>query len=153
MEVSNESGGFKPVEKLVIITTKKAENAHQGYNRGTSSVSKAYKEYRKKFWDKKRQLNFTYATHIGDDGKPVFPNSEGPPKIRPSSPWTQCPSPRVPTATKASTLREKIWTRHRCPIETRVGVAPAPRIEVRRSETTSRGSWVGKCMDSRTMEC
>lgn len=113
------------------------KRASKGYSRGTSSVSKAYKEYRKKFWDKKRQLNFTYATHIGKDGKPVFPNSEGPIKIRPSTPWTRFPSPRVPTATKASTIREKIWTRHRCPMETRVGIPPGPRVEVRRPQTTS----------------
>ena len=43
----------------------------------------------------------------------------------------------MPTATKASTIREKIWTRHRCPMETRVGIPPGPRVEVRRPQTTS----------------
>ena len=149
-EIGDPFALWRDPKKTGMRTTREASDYHnehhrkrieKGYKRPKSAAYTAYKEYRKKFWKNHQDFEFIYATHIDKEtGKPVFPNSSKPAPPRPCSPWLQPPSPRAPTATHASSLREKLWIREKQEVETNTSARlrpPRPTSRVTRPQSTS----------------
>ena len=148
-EIGDPFSLWRDQKKTGMRTTREASDYHnehhrkrasKGYRRPKSAAHAAYKAYRKRFWKDHQKFEFIYATHIDKEtGKPVFPNSE-PVRPRPCSPWLQPPSPRPPTATRASTIREKLWIREKQEIDTNISARlnpTRPSSRITRPQTTN----------------
>ncbi len=117
MQTSREASDYK-LQHL-------RKRASKGYKRPKASSFQDYKRYRKLFWPEHLnpdtfKKDCIIATHINNNGKPVFPKKEVIIPNRPVSPWVQPPSPRAPIGNNASTLREELWIRKRKLINTNI---------------------------------